>query len=169
MKLPKLAGSLTAPVLVASLTLSSGIAVADHGTDSASGKVNGHVDIFNVTFSARSTNVGTDVRGHIRATRTDLDPNQVFVGEVTCLMVTGATLTGTPASAAIFARITDQPPGSAFLSIAVLVTDSGKFSNAPDLFGLALLASPSPPEGSCGGAGGSPVADGEVTIHNTLP
>jgi len=138
------------------------------GGDSASGNFtygNEQVD-----FSARASNVDTDARGRIRITNTSADPNDVYTAEVTCLRVIGATA-GTPATAVAVGRIIDQPPGSPYLSILVQVQDSGKFSQVPDSGFAFFQFVPSPPDTACPVpfTFNNPLAEGTVTIDNTLP
>jgi hypothetical protein len=151
---------------LAVLVLGAGAASADHGVDSASGHVNNHFGEFDVDFSARASSVGTAARGRFRLTRTSSDPNQVFVGEVTCLVVEGGSA-GTPASASVSGVITDQPPGSGATAFVMIASDDGKFSQTPDRFDAALYNGPP----ACPPVPGTltPVADGEIVIHNTLP
>ena len=144
------------------------VAGAAGGGDSASG----HGAQFGATFdfSGRSTNVNTDARGKIRLTDTTADPNDVYTAEVTCMRVVAATAT-TPATAVLIGRIVDQPPGSFALSIEVHAADHGKFSNVPDAVSVFLSGTPAPPDGACPAPFPfiSPLAEGEVTISNTLP
>ena len=170
MKLPRrrLLALLTSAALVAALFLMPASAGAAGGGDSASG----HGVQFGTTtdFSARSSNVNTDARGKIRVTFTNNDPNDVYTAEVTCMRVVGATAT-TPATAVVSGRITSQPPGSNIVSILVHSADSGKFSNVPDSMIVQFSTAPSPPDGTCPVPFTfvNPLAEGEVTIDNTLP
>ena len=143
-------------------------ASADHGTDSVRG--NASFAVIDVSVSARSSQAGTDASGRITLTRTDRDPNQTWRGEVTCLRVIGATAT-TPATFYAIARVTDAPPGDPSMSIHAFGTDAGKFAQAPDTLTGFTSTTPAPPDGACPSPtfAASPVADGEVTIHNSLP
>ena len=138
------------------------------GGDSASG----HGSQFGMTFdfSGRSSNVNTDARGRIRVTMTNQDPNDVYTAEVTCMRVVGATAT-TPASAVLIGRIVDQPPGQGVVSLVIHAADSGKVSNVPDSAIVGFSGAPAPPDGACPPPVQfiSPLAEGEVTINNTLP
>jgi hypothetical protein len=138
------------------------------GGDSASG--NFMYGFYKVDFSARASNVDTDARGRIRLTDASRDPNAVYTAEVTCLRVIGAT-SATPATAVVVGRIIDQPPGSPWMSIYVQVQDSGKFSAVPDS-GIGFPETTlSPPDGTCPAPFDfvNPLAEGTVTIDNTLP
>jgi hypothetical protein len=154
--------------LLLALTLSPGVAGAASNTDSASGNVNFASQ--QIDFSARSTNVNTDASGRIRLTFTAFDPNQVYVAEVTCMRVVGATET-TAATVVISGRITQQPPGGTAQSIIVNASDSGKFSNVADGAFAFTSSTPSPPDSMCPAPIGfvNTVADGEVVIKNALP
>ena len=159
---------LTTGVILVALAVAPAAVSAGNNTDSASGR--GTFFGTDFDFSARSTNVNTDARGRIRLTDTGSDPNRVFTAEVTCMRVVGATAT-TPAAVVLSGRITDQPAGSAALSLIVHATDSGKFSNAPDTISVFASSTPSPPDGACPPPATflSPLADGEVVIKNSLP
>jgi hypothetical protein len=138
------------------------------GGDSASGNfTNSNLQ---VDFSARASNVDTDARGRIRVTNTATDPNDVYTADVTCIRVVGATGT-TPATAVVSGRIVDQPPGSPYMSLLVQVQDSGKFSQVPDSGFVFFQGTPSPPDGACPVPFmfNNPLAEGTVTIDNTLP
>jgi hypothetical protein len=138
------------------------------GGDSASG--NFAYFGYQVDFSARASNVDTDARGKIRVTYTAADPNDVYTAEVTCIRVVGATAT-TPATAVVSGRIVDQPAGSGVTSLLVQVQDSGKFSAVPDSGLVFFQGTPSPPDGACPVpfTFNNPLAEGTVTIDNTLP
>ena len=138
------------------------------GGDSASGNVN--FVSSQVDFSAKSTNTGTNASGRIRYTNTSTDPNLVYTADVVCLEVTGATAT-TPASAVVVGRITSQPAGQTAESIIVNATDWGKFAQQPDGLFAFPSSAPAPPQDTCPAPFGfvNLVADGRVTIENTLP
>lgn len=159
--------SFTAALAVAGLVLLPSAALADRGPDTARGNV--HTISQRLHFSARSTQTGLDASGHARLTLTGFDPDLVFAGEVTCLRVVGATAT-TPVLASIGVRITQQPPGLPFQSIVINASDSGRFSGAPDTASSFLSFAPPPSDGACPApVVTTPVADGWMRIHNTLP
>jgi hypothetical protein len=138
------------------------------GGDSASG----NFTYFNsdVDFSARASNVDTNARGRIRVTITSSDPNDVYAADVTCMRVIGATAT-TPATALVSGSITSQPAGQPYMSLLVQVQDSGKFSQVPDSGFVSFFTTPSPTDGLCPApfTFNNPLAEGSVTIDNTLP
>jgi hypothetical protein len=153
---------------LAVLVFGAGAASGNHGTDSASGHVN-NLAGFDIDFSARSSNVGTDARGRARFTLTSSDPNQSFTGEVTCLRVVGGT-GSTPAMASIGGIVTDQSAGLTFSAFTLFVSDDGKFSQTVDTLGFIIYGFLPPLEDLCPPpSAGVPVADGEITIHNTFP
>jgi hypothetical protein len=161
----KLAALVTAALV--STVLGAGAASADHGTDSASGHVNNFGFQIDVDFSARSSSVGTAARGRARFTLDNFDPNIVLSGEVTCLLVVGG-VAGQPALASIGGVITDQPAGVGLTNFTIFASDDGKFSQTPDTMEVALHNVPQD-ELCPAPTPGTPVADGEVVIHNTLP
>jgi len=158
-------------ILLSALALLAWPAVvsADHGTDSVRGNVRlfGQIE---VNVSARSSQAGSDASGRVTFTNTITDPNQTWRGDVTCLRIVGATAT-TAATFYTVARVTDAPPGDFAQSIHVFGTDAGKFAQAPDTLAAFTSSLPAPPDGACPVPtfSGSPVSDGEVTIHNSLP
>jgi len=152
--------------VLAMMLVLGGPAVADHGNDAATGKVN-LFGFEQIDFSAKSSAAGTGAHGRARVTFTQSDPNEVLAGEVTCLRVVGATAT-TPAMASIGVLVTRNTFfGSTIQGLIIHTTDSGKFSDTPDTVALQFFAIPPPADGLCPlPLTGSP-ADGEVTIHNT--
>jgi hypothetical protein len=159
---------LAAAGMLATLAATPVAVGAAGGGDSASGNFTYFGE--QVDFSARASNVDTDARGRIRLTVTNADPNAVYTADVTCLRVVGA-IAGPPATAVAIGRIVDQPAGSPWLSIYVQVQDSGKFSQVPDSGFAFFQTTPSPPDGTCPVpfTGNNPLAEGTVTIDNTLP
>jgi hypothetical protein len=156
-----------APLLAfALLALTPSVAVADHGTDSASGRgrIFGNTEI---DFSARSSSVGTNARGRASLSFTNSDPDQTYSGEVTCLNVVGATPT-TPAMATIGVLVTKAPFGSTVQSLVLSVSDGGKFSGVPDTATYFMTSAPPPPDGACPAPFGGFLFDGEITIHDSL-
>jgi hypothetical protein len=159
-----------APLLaLALLAFTPSVAVADHGTDSASGRG----IVFGSTqfdFSARSSSVGTAARGRASISFTSSDPDETYSGEVTCLRVVGAT-PETPAMATVGFLVTKAPFGSTIRGVVFSVSDGGKFSGIPDTFTtMTFSTTPPPGDGLCPPPptfAGSPV-DGEVTIHDSL-
>jgi hypothetical protein len=171
MQTAKLRLALAAASAALAVALMPAGAFADPGGDSASGHatvLSGTLSEQQFDFRARSSSVGTDARGQARFTVPAT--GGVYSGEVTCLLVVGAT-SATPALASIGVKITNQPPGQPFLSFIIETSDSGKFSGAPDTAAAVFSTTPAPPDGACPVplAGGDPVTEGEVTIHNTLP
>lgn len=156
-----------APLLAfALLALTPAVAVADHGTDSASGR--GRVSNFaDIDFSARSSSVGTNASGRASISFTNNDPDQTYSGEVTCLRVVGATTT-TPAMATIGVLITKAPFGSTFQSFVLSVSDGGKFSGVPDTANWSFSSAPPPSDGLCPTPFGGVPVDGEIKIHDSL-
>ena len=150
------------------LALTPSVALADHGTDSASGR--GRTGGIEFDFSARSSSVGTDARGRASVSFTGSDPDQTYSGEVVCLRVVSATPT-TPAMATIGVLVTRAPFGSTIQGFVLSVSDGGKFSGIPDTFTtMAFTTTPPPGDGLCPPPptfAGSPV-DGEITIHDSL-
>jgi len=148
------------------LAFTPSAAVADHGTDSASGRIT----IFGSNrydFSARSSAVGTDARGRASITLTSTDPDQEWSGEVTCLRVVSATPT-TPAMASIGVLVTKAPFGSTVQGFVFSVTDGGKFSGVPDTVALMSFGALPPPDGACPAPIPGSIGDGEVTIHDSF-
>jgi hypothetical protein len=154
--------------MLAALAATPAAVGAAGGGDSASGNFSD--GFYQTDFSARASNIDTDARGRIRVTYTTADPNQVYTAEVTCMKVVGATAT-TPASAVVSGRIVSQPAGSSVMGLQVHVKDSGKFSQVPDSGLVQFLFTPSPDDGLCPVpfTFNNPLADGTVTIDNTLP
>jgi hypothetical protein len=137
-------------------------ASADHGRDS----VTGHVVLFfndDIDFTARSSAMNTDVSGRFRVTFMSVDPNFVAEGEVLCMRV----VAGIPALFSIGGVITRAPAGSTAQGFTAVGSDSGKFGTAADTFNYSF--SPVPVTVCPTPSLGSPVADGEIVIHNTLP
>ena len=148
------------------LALAPSTAVADHGADSASGRITVFASN-RYEFSARSSAVGTDARGRASITFTSYDPDQEWSGEVTCLRVVSATPT-TPAMATIGVLVTNAPFGSTVQGFILSVTDGGKFSGVPDTATVLSFGPLPPPDGACPApVTGSP-GDGEVTIHDSF-
>jgi hypothetical protein len=87
---------------------------------------------------------------------------------IAAVLVANATAT-TFSKATIGGRFTKAPPGNPFTGFLIEATDSGKFSNAPDTFGIAFLLAV-PPQDSCPTTVVfvSPVVEGEITIHDSL-
>ena len=150
------------------IALGAQATLAAPNQDSAKGRVNYFGQMWD--FNANSTATGFNADGTVKITTTNTDPNQTFWGEVTCLRVVGATAT-TPATAVVAGVITKAPPGSFASSFVINASDSGKFASAPDGFTGFLSSAPPPPDGNCPAPSTfvSPVTDGEVIIHNTLP
>jgi hypothetical protein len=134
------------------------IAHADHGDDYARGNV--RIGTNEIDFSARSNFNGTQPRGRVRIEF--ITTGEVIEGNVVCL----AVLTD---NATIIAEVTSirNPAGAQWRSMELNVTDTGKFSNAPDLF--SGLVSTAPASTVCAAApGGLAVTEGEIVVHDSL-
>ena len=124
-----------------------------------------------VDFNAKSSFNGTSPSGSARFTFRNEDPNQVFIGEVTCLNVQGpyATLSG---------PITDSRGGSTLTvggqtyqprSFVITAYDSGGNYTTPDYIGYELSPDVATSQ-TCytENAQYSVVRDGEVVVQDAL-
>jgi len=194
MTMKRLAATLVLGLLVALLVVGTGVASAagNAGQDSATGRVTdaGGFTVIpfpcepffcppspssNVTadvdFSAKSSYNGTNPTGSARFTFRNEDPDQVFTGEVTCLVVQGG-------SAALSGPITEARGGSTLpaggqvfepRSFVITAFDQGKFNPNPDFLGFVLSSQPAT-DVTCNtqGAPQSPVREGDVVVKDAL-
>jgi hypothetical protein len=170
MKLARFQVRLATAAAITALVIAPTAAFADHGNDTASGRGSTFVGSNEFSFSARSTAFGTGSHGRMRVAFTTSDPDQVYVADVTCLRVFLGVDPGAATTAVIGGRITSAPPGNTIQGLLFFVSDSGKFSQFPDTWTVSFVT-PAPVQDTCPTPTffGSPLQDGEITLHNTLP
>jgi hypothetical protein len=162
----RLLAALTLALLVSLIAVSGATGAPGSGgnNDSASGTVNflGQQE----TFSATSSSIGTDARGHWRETTTNLDPDRVITGEIRCLRVT--TISGLGAVFEARGVIVDVRNDPFFSAQGFLLrgSDPGKFSNNPDTYQSFLMSTPQLEDSCVAPTTGSPVQDGQIIVKD---
>jgi hypothetical protein len=156
--------------LLLSLAVCVGVAGAQGqgGNDSATGRVLsaedglGTISGLDISFSAKSSSIGTDATGRFREEFTNTDPNGVITGQVRCLRVSGGLFEARGV-------VTDVQniPGFTSRGFWLIGSDSGKFSTTRDTFNRFYFQNPQT-EGSClaPAPGADQVIDGEITVHD---
>jgi hypothetical protein len=145
-------------LLVVGVGAASGQGKGEGGNDSASGWARQGTN--EDTFSAKSSELGTNASGQWRRTNANQDPNLVFTGQVKCLRVNGSLFEAR-------GEITDVRGGSSPLrGFIIRGSDSGKFSTAPDTYTGGLTLDPQTETSCLAPTSGFPVTEGEITVKD---
>jgi hypothetical protein len=157
--------------LLLSLAVCVGVAGAQGqgGNDSATGSVStvstpsGFRLAANISFSAKSSSIGTNASGRYRHVLTDTDPNGVITGEVRCLRVSGRLFE----ARGVVTDVRNAPGFSNIQGFYIHGSDDGKFSNVRDTFDWTYFSNPQT-ETSCllPTPGFFEVVNGDITVHD---